>query len=935
MVNGGSLMVKLRCSCRVVLGIAAAMLVASSVIFTSPEPAESEPKSSVVSGQDSLRTHFGTFLHEFFGRLTIPPSLEGQVVRELSPSAAILDRAGQRSIVEGTEPINGINDGLIDLRMTSTPKGFSPNNPATPVEFPHSLNAPIELSDTGARLSLTGASADATAEPFAFSPDGSPHSVAAVWYQNAYPDADLLVAPLPTGAELFAHVRSEDSQHSFPLDFELPPGVALSEAEGVIRIVEDDKIRGTITAPFAIDALGDEIPVELALHGSRVTFGVSEQLRPDQYPVLIDPVIDWWNWYTGNNTNFEGWLSSQSGSSQYEMTTFCNSAITDSCASSGTGTGRGLYVNARPGRTFAASSQGRWNYTVPGTDSYISEAVIHSWRYRKGSHSAMHPFGFFGLSTGAAWTNLFWTDVGGGGTHTLSGGTTSKVFSTGLSSHNNVTFPTGNANWRFMRVAAVNLSIEDESAPYLFTIDTSSIPSGWSNSTATVHVPYFGWDNGLGVQSAIGRAPSRTGGTYRTEKEYPCDGTAAARCPAAVNGLVPPSSHGLSFDLSKVLDGPQTASVVLTDPLDKGSTTKTFDLKLDRDGPSVLFSGSLWKRRGATIGSKVHHLQIDTTDGTPEEPRSGVKEVRVIIDGVPDPLPSTQTCPSGSCSLDRQVVVDPLTLGAGSHTIRVEAEDQIGNVTASQFSFEVNADDECADMEEDEETLCEIDQGNVYFATVWNEQPSSGGTILGTEIVQPTTLSARAVNGDGSIHTRGIVECGTGLCAEVRSSTPSIEQSGHYDWITITGDSADDPDLESVSQTLRPFEEGIGSLIGTQPLRNVIRSWQAAPPGVAGTVNVYQRNGDDAVNDGHLWDRWFVDQATGLPIRHSYATDIGDGPQHFHDYFTYASWIWKVGDLSASTFVQDPRTPLAESETYSDNDWDEDIPIPVVEPGTL
>jgi hypothetical protein len=497
------------------------------------------------------------------------------------------------------------------------------------------------------------------------------------------------------------------------------------------------------------------------------------------------------------------------------------------------------------------------------------------------------------------------------------------MFSTGLSSNSSISIPSGTSNWRYMRVAAVNLSLDDQSDPVFYSYDTSLAPTGWSKSTSTIVLPFSGWDNGLGIAGFYGSVKARLGGNYHFATEYGCDGTAASPCPGTVNGWTHPANERLSLDLNKVADGINTVSTVATDALGKQSAPRTFTLKLDRDGPSLLLSGSLWNRRSKTIGSAIHHLSIEANDGTAAEPRSGTVAIRVIVDGVPDPSPVTQACSAGNCALDRQFSVDPAVLGSGSHTIKVEAEDALGNISSRTITVTVDAGDECADMEEDAETLCQQDNGTIYLVSTVSEAITSGGEMLAIEFVQPSTLNARSVTPQGSVSTRGVVSCPNGVCGTVRHATPSSDSSGTYDWSEITGTAANDPDLEVVGMSLRPWHEDFGTSTGTIPTRQALRGWQTPPPGVSSNLNIYVIPGAAPNDDGYISDTWWVDPNTGFPIRQTSRIDVGNGPEDYYVYYSYSPNMWKPADLQSDLFVQSQPTPISTTDNYSASDWAE------------
>ncbi|HTU13666.1 MAG TPA: hypothetical protein VMF31_00585 [Solirubrobacterales bacterium] len=909
----------------------------SSALESIPVPAEESPTASQLQSTETTNsaavpdtslpdvafTPSELFVSKFSQYLAQPLidledlSVRGSESSYISPNAVLVrseDDPSQNVIVESTIPFQRKDGRDMDLSLVEKDDGFVPRKPITAVSLPDAADGPVELTGTGIQMLFDGASTTSQAEvvraPAAMTDEQStseaePTDDDLAFYESSYTDTDIAIAPRPGGIQTFAQLRSPDSPRSFGYALQMPDEweLASSQDGGAAILDADGTPVANVSPAAAIDAVGRNIPVALNVVGDTIKMTLSFDEGEVNYPIMLDPVIDWWNWWTGNNSNFEGWVPSQVGNGSFGLSTYCNAAIFDSCGASGIGTGRGLHTNAQPSRTYTANSQARWEYTVPGSDSYIEEATVWSWRYHKGSHSSNHPFGFFGLRNPSAWTNLFWTEESGGGGGAgvpMSGGTTSKAFSTGLSTHSNVNIPSGSSNWRYMRLAAVNLSLNDATNPYIYTLDTSSIPTGWSSSTSNLSLAFSGWDLGLGIKGVRLSGPGRNGEAYMSEWEEGCTGLAASPCPTSVNALTHPSRDKLSLDLGKVSDGLTTLKVAAVDPLGKRSAERTMTTKLDREGPVTVLSGSLWKARESKVGSGQLPLTIKAYDGSSGDPRSGVKSIAVEVDGNPDPSSTVQTCAAGSCSAERTFILDTGGLTNGSHTMKVTTADQVGNSTERTFSIIVDGTSSCLGPNQ-QDPACPDSPGGGVFSSVFDGSPSAGGSFLFAEIVDPATGNSRTVDAEGGTTTRG--KLGS-VATVVRTASPDTEVPGSFFFSQMVDLTPDNDSIDYIANTLRPQFESLGTNVGLTPIETVLRNWQEAPPNHGSHAVSWVELGEP--NTEEIADIWWVDSETSLPLRHANVYLGEAGQEVSNRFFTYQPNLIDLSTASSDLFFMDP-----------------------------
>jgi YD repeat-containing protein len=151
--------------------------------------------------------------------------------------------------------------------------------------------------------------------------------------------------------------------------------------------------------------------------------------------------------------------------------------------------------------------------------------------------------------------------------------------------------------------------------------------------------------------------------------------------------------------------GLRTLQVSAEDPTGKGSNTYQTYTRVDRTPPEVTLSGQLAQAtneggseekppgEGDELTLPVYNLAVDAEDGSNAEDktkRSGVKDIRIFLDGAEQEVPwPAQSCPASSCAMSQTYTLKLSNLTtAGEHVLDVKVEDQVGNVRDRHVEFE-------------------------------------------------------------------------------------------------------------------------------------------------------------------------------------------------------------------------------------------------------
>lgn len=574
-------------------------------------------------------------------------------------------------LVVSDTPLRNEQDQLISGEIVASEGAFAPVAPLANVKMPAQANGPVELSDVGVDLNF--ADANDSGGQLVNAASGSDDEM--VFYPNTQTDTDTAITYTLQGVETFNYLRSEDSPESFEIEYTVPQGAALrSSGDGGAIIVDgQDEILATISAPYAIDAQGTNVPMDLAVTGSSVVLQVPHRGKDFGYPIMVDPVThirDWWT--NGSSAGYQGWAFTEEGSSNYSGSNTCPASVpsTDPCK---TGTGAGVYVSMVPNTYYAAGSKAYWRWTVPGgTDSYIASADMNTWRYREGANT--HGWAFYNVYNGDGET---YTDPATGGGMPLNGGINSKYIHVGLMTSTAFTMPAGSANWRYNRLAAYTAALSDRFPP---SLSLSGSPTSWIGPNTPFNVTATAQDSGLG----LGWITATVNGSPVNKWLGWCTGTYPNPCPTT------PVVQSMPFNSNDFPTGFNAVPVKATDIVsgtghEAGSN---FSVKVDRTKPVINTSGSLTNSpfRG---NPPRHTFEFDIRDGSSGASQSGIEKVIVTLDG--QVISSHNSpCATQNCHVSTN---EPWEFEAEDwgyntpHVLKIEAEDTVGNPSTKTIDF--------------------------------------------------------------------------------------------------------------------------------------------------------------------------------------------------------------------------------------------------------
>jgi YD repeat-containing protein len=641
---------------------------ASRHAYADASPSESEALLSTLFGEvlSSLNADSARFLSD------------AKLDRALGDGDALVTSEGKTELMEGTLPVETKDDEgdlkKVDISLEKTPEGYEPENPLVELTIGDRAEDGVKIGSEGLEIVQTGAE-DSSARPF-----GDKNVFFGEVEEGS--DMDLMVSPTASGVELFDMLRSIDSPEALHFHLELPDGASLHpDAGGGAEIrTSDGSTLATIPKPSAVDAQGTYVPVTLEVEGDTIVLRVEHRERDLAYPLVVDPEVyeDWAHpsWY--DNQRLEG-LSAWSWASSGPV---LHPEPEDSHWSGH----HGLFMATANG----SIPSGAWGeyilYRNIGT--YISHASLNIfWRANNGCTAPTpypEPYDFDGMYDAAQghWNEEHFNDSNKYGNSSL--GTWGHELVVGLGTSSAVSIPC----WRDVMVGSVETWWSDWDAPYLDYV--SGMPTGWikkDNTPRTIYVAAH--DGGLGVQRIRFYG---VGSKIWGWNQPSCSGTYEDQCAYSRSGSITFEPSGFPYE------GEQSVTVQALDPVEHGYHSQSFTLALDGNAPSVNLSGqfaTITKEEGGQpkpqgegedkLSLPVYNLTIKAQDGDSEsEKRSGVKEIRLYLDGKLLETKS-QSCSSGVCpTLEWTYPVKLTGLSEGEHTLEVTAADRAGNEVKPQ-----------------------------------------------------------------------------------------------------------------------------------------------------------------------------------------------------------------------------------------------------------
>ena len=834
----------------------------------------------VGESEELLRSVFGEQLEA----LNTDPSRflsDAQLVRPLGDSGAVVKDEGEGSLLETTVPVRTEDEdgqlAKVDLSLEPTSEGFQTENAISDLVLPSSADEPIQVGEKGVEIAQGGA-ANSTANTF-----GDKN----LFYPSVLPDTDLLVAANSFGAEIFNLLRSKDSPEDLRFDIGLPDGAELrSDERGGAEVVQAGERLTLIPKPYAIDAQGTEIPVQMEVEERSINLHVAHREGDYAYPALIDPIIEDWvnqgqNWYGGNN-----WAALSNGAWKFTRNN-SNIGTEGGEICCWEGSHAGLLVNMRAA-FYGPEQFGQWAYSTGNAKTYITHIWLIPFNRADMGCGSDQPHDYAGLwSPGSGYTPIWLNFAKNYGNLAGDGVGQSLVIGEGSG-------PPG--VWlacnRLLYAGGVGIWLNDDWGPI---ISPTGIPSQWFSDADHLNVDIYAGDEGLGVHRVTITPEGKP--VIQDNVGY-CTGLYGNRCPNDYTAHF--AVTGDSFG-----EGIRTTGTVAEDPTGKTAGTQ-FTTKVDRTPPEVTvegqFAAATHEEKGDAQDPKkweklklsVYNLKIGATDGSLTNnltKRSGVKDIEVFLDGkkLEVPWSPLASCPETSCSMTKLYQVKMDGVVAGRHTLEVKAIDFVNKVRERNIEFEYIP----ATGMKDEYVMWRF------------PLPDGEGSGAGEE-TDGSELAVNVMNGNLVYHERDIKVQGPAVNLELErfynSQLPDAQNTEWGDGWTL----AQTPDLEPFKSEGSPVVDtanvvsNSGALEGQVPLPTTAGT-QSFDPALLSTVTKKSDGG------------YVLTDETGQSSTSVSFSESGRTEARLTDGSAKVDYSYEVGVLSEIE-VQDPATFSADPE---------------------
>lgn len=634
---------------------------------------------------------------------------------------------GQRGLVESMVPmaIASANGGWspVNLGLSESASGFVPRSPVVGVQIPKQIGDGVQLVGEGLGLSVTplgeGGQVVGGSEGVL---DG-----ASAFFAGTGTDVDTLVKPTTLGLEMDAVLRSSSSPQRLVYKVGLPAGASLVQGSsgGMVRVVDEGSTIAWIAAPQAEDAAGTGVPVSMSVEGDEVVLGVGDEPGRYQYPILVDPEFN----VVAESMAVYNW---HFGKAAHGFTEVVSKEFDD--------------VEMYHTGSFPASN---WETLSEGTngDSHIYAAQIHDGLFYEytsseyGYHESTLPYlraeakianngvveGSAVLLSGAPYLESA-TVCASSGCPASAGTAGNRIIFEVSTVEPSTGYPSEEWTYGGELGSATETDIAQPKETHsTIAYNTSSRMISYKSGGQTEEVPnvfYNGmWvgprsagafeveakDAGVGViASAVEVKVGSEWETIKGKKYSPlvpfqehyeedrlCEGV---QCPASVKEVF--TYAALEKYMSKTYEQvylPNGEDKIRTSAHDAMAKTSSSEfgegevtLKVDREAPTgIALSGvPVGKSGELEVGEVEAHLKAEATDGKPGIASSGVKSLELYIDG--KQLGAAQgSCPAGPCTTQGEWAINGAELGAGSHTLTVQAVDNANNYSTKTFTLVV------------------------------------------------------------------------------------------------------------------------------------------------------------------------------------------------------------------------------------------------------
>jgi DNA-binding beta-propeller fold protein YncE len=596
---------------------------------------------------------------------------------------------GKHGVLESMEPI-AVQTGPgqrvpVDLSLGEAGGAFEPKTPFVPVRIPKSLGAGLSLGSTGASLTPV----DAQGSPLGGS-EGALDG-ASVLYANTQTDADTVVKPTTAGFEADTVLRSVDSPEQLFFRVGLPEGASLvqtGDGSGPVEVIDKGATLATILPPGAHDAAGAAVPVSMSVSGDTVTLTVGHRAGGYLYPVEVDPEF---------RSDYDENLGGATLPTHWK---FCTS-VSNLCqhtespfSSSGWG---GTTLSDDAIAEYKTGQSAYFLYQSEG-DSHVYEAKLYASAPDTGTNIETY---FQLAGSGGVEETLPWEARNFGKVCAYSKGNNEKCERKEAEKAPDEYGAAG--NWLHFEQSAYNsgssftntmekvdVSVAQEGEPeYSFNTTEEHLANAGGRTNVLAGKgswlgPHNGafelkfHDPGVGISML-----EMYGGSWLVRHKFLEEGKCSGIfCSPTVDEAVTYSSS--MPDGEDVIAADAEDSVGrYANPVGPGSET----VKVDSTAPYNLAVTGL--PASGVIDDGQFHLQAKATDGKAPARSSGIKALRLGLDGYTIPGGKSGSCPQGPCTASGEWTLSGESIGAGKHTLELVAEDNAENIETKKYTIAV------------------------------------------------------------------------------------------------------------------------------------------------------------------------------------------------------------------------------------------------------
>jgi sugar lactone lactonase YvrE len=607
--------------------------------------------------------------------------------------------SGDVGVVQSTVPMATASSNgqwsAVSLAPREAGGGFEPQNPLVSVRIPRHLAEGAQIPALGVSLTPVDEHGNPLGGPNLLGGSEGVVDGMGVLFANTQTDTDTVLKPSSFGFEVSSVLRSVESPEALYYRVGMPQGARLVASAGGVgaEVVVEGVAIVQIKPPLAQDAAGTAVPVSMSVSGSTLVVSVKHHEGSYLYPILVDPELSGY-WQAWSNVVPGNWEFHELSGYTYEIA------------------GAELRIKHASG-SFPAEDYAIWSEKTKGYtkifDVYVKDElypwVAPHWLqsyieiYKSGGgtenwvelsgnpyHSEATVCGTSGCASAEhdGEGNAFSLTL-----NTKEAGSDSEQFyvhasqvSTGIAQehgkHSKVAYNTGSSQ------------IEGETNVLAGTGAWIGPHSGRLESTSE--------DNGLGVSESWMEVNGSSGWQKVQSTNFlPSGSCAGIECNAKEREVA--IYNTLTSNGAKPLPEPEAKLRVAaksympyssSNEYGEGETT----LKVDAKPPhNIAVSGLPAKGEGGkelTLGEGPAHLVVEASDGEGTTPSSGMKEIRLGLDGY-ELGQSGGTCPQGPCTAAAQWSLKGSELGVGAHTLTVVAEDNTGNIETANYTLNVYA----------------------------------------------------------------------------------------------------------------------------------------------------------------------------------------------------------------------------------------------------